>query len=90
VVYDRREAYEAGYWSEAMKTLGFAVQIEMALPAPADDRSNALLVVSIFKPDDERKALLKKQSFTTTQGQFVGFLRSGNLEDLGTVGKAED
>ncbi len=25
IVYDRREAYEAEYWSEAMATLGFAV-----------------------------------------------------------------
>lgn len=90
MVYDRQEAYEAILWADAMKTLGFAVQVEMAVPEPVEARrKDALLEVSVFKPDEERKRLIKEQNFITTRGQFVKFLKSGDFEDLKTISKAE-
>jgi hypothetical protein len=83
ILYDCPAAYTASLWAEAMKVLGFAVQIEWAESARVGtDRSLAVLEVSLLNPDQHRKKLEKRRTWQTTQGQFLSFLRSGQLEDL--------
>jgi hypothetical protein len=90
IIYDRQEAYEAFLWSDAMRTLGFAVQVEMAVPEPVEARrKDALLELSVFRPDEDRRRLIKERSLVTTRGQFVEFLKSADFEDLNIVGKIE-
>lgn len=90
IIYDCQEAYTAELWDEAMKTIGFAVQVDWAQSTGVTTNAKgALLEVTILRPDEHRHALKKDRTLTTTQGQFVAFLRSGELTDLETKGSKE-
>jgi hypothetical protein len=83
VLYDCKTAYTAPVWAEAMKVLEFAVQVEWAESARSGTNGSlALMEVSLFTPDQDRKKLEKQQTYSTTQGRFVQFLRSGQFTDL--------
>lgn len=89
IVYDSRTTYSATRWADAMKTLGFAVQVEWAeSPHPGTDRALAAMQVSILRPNQHRRKLQKQHTVGTTQGRFLAFLRSGNVEDLEGVLRA--
>jgi hypothetical protein len=91
IVYDRREAYEANFWAEAMKTIKFAVQVDWAqTTAVATNAEHGLMEVSVFKPDAEQKALKRQHTLTTTQARFLAFLKSGrgNLKLCGNESPA--
>jgi hypothetical protein len=83
IIYDCQVAYTAPLWAEAMKILGFAVQVEWAESARSGtDRALAAMQVSILRPNQCRRNLQKQPTVGTTQGRFLAFLRSGNVEDL--------
>jgi hypothetical protein len=86
ILYDCQAAYTAPLWAEAMKVLGFAVQVEWAESARSGtDRALAALQVALLRPDQRRRKLHKQPTVGTTQGRFLAFLRSGDVKDLAGV-----
>ena len=77
VFYSHRAAYDLP-WSEAVKKIDFALQVEAAETGKAESP----IRLALYRRDNDTGRLVRERAIETTQRSLVDFLWSGKLSEL--------
>jgi len=69
-IYDTRAAYDR--WDDALKTLQICLTVTNAASGPAGNLS-----FTISRPNRDRTAIVRNETCTVTQREFIRLLRDG-------------
>jgi hypothetical protein len=80
--YDTPKAYKK--WEQALKVIKKACKITSATPTILDRNKNLVegtVNFTMYKPDKQNMSLIAVRDYKVSQGGFVDFLKTGQLND---------
>lgn len=74
-LYETPKAYSV--WHTALQHIGFSVQVDSAVRG-----RDGSITFTVFRPNQDRTALVRATTIQTTQASFIALLRSGDFDSF--------